>query len=102
MMNQQATIAKDPISRLAYFLLLIGGLEADAWVEHQYEWLDQIEADPQLLPYQMNAWQALKHNFVESFIDYAIHKKAHEALRDLKMKSGNINQFIADFQFLAH
>jgi hypothetical protein len=44
----------------------------------------------------------LEHNFVESFVDYAIHEKAHEALRDLKMKSGNIDQFIANFQSLAH
>jgi hypothetical protein len=51
MMNQQATIAKDPISRSAYFLSLIKGPEANAWVEHQYEWLNQIEGDPQLLPY---------------------------------------------------
>jgi hypothetical protein len=51
MMNRQATIAKDPISRLAYFLLLIGGPEANTWVEHQYSWLNRIEADPQLLPY---------------------------------------------------
>jgi hypothetical protein len=50
----------------------------------------------------MNAWQALEHDFVKSFIDYDIHKMAHETLRDLKMKGGNINQFIADFQFLAH
>jgi hypothetical protein len=102
MMNQQVTIAKDRILRLAYFLLLIGGPEADAWVECQYSWLDQIKADPQLLPYQMNTWQALENNLVELFINYAIHEKAHEALRDLKMKSGNIDQFIADFQFLAH
>jgi hypothetical protein len=50
----------------------------------------------------MNTWQALEHDFTESFINYAIHKKAHKALRDLKMKGSNIDQFIADFQFLAH
>lgn len=101
-MNQRATIAKDPILRLAYFLLLIGGLEADAWVEHQYQWLDWVEADPNLLLYQMNAWQALEHDFVKSFVDYAIHERAHEALRELKMKGSNVDQFIANFQFLAH
>jgi hypothetical protein len=102
MMNQQAMIAKDPISRSAYFLSLIGGPKANAWVERQYSWLDRIKADPQLLPYRMNTWQALENDFVKLFVDYAIHEKAYEALRDLKMKNGNIDQFIANFQFLAH
>jgi hypothetical protein len=35
-MNHKAMIAKDPISRAAYFLSLVGGGTADGWVERQY------------------------------------------------------------------
>ena len=50
----------------------------------------------------MSAWDALEQDFKMSFIDYAVHEKAHKQLRNLKMKEGNVNQFIADFEFLAH
>ncbi len=49
----------------------------------------------------MTAWEALKQDFQHSFIDYAVHKKAHDNLRKLKMSEGNVDQYIADFKFLA-
>jgi len=49
----------------------------------------------------MTAWDALKQDFRHSFIDYAVYKKAHDDLRKLKMSRGNVNQYIADFKFLA-
>src|SRR6266436_2296550 len=49
----------------------------------------------------MTAWDALEQDFRHSFIDYAVHEKAHDDLRKLKMSRGNINQYIADFKFLA-
>ena len=50
----------------------------------------------------MTAWDALEQDFKMSFINYAVHEKAHEQLKNLKMKEGNIDQFIANFKFLAH
>ena len=102
MMNRRSAIARDPLSKAAYFLSLVGGSKADGWAERQYAWLDEVERDPHILPYRMTAWDALEQDFKTSFIDYAVHEKAHEQLRNLKMKDGNIDQFIADFEFLAH
>jgi len=102
MMNRRSTIARDPLSKSAYFLSLIGGSKAEGWAECQYAWLDEIEGDPYSLPHGMNAWQALEQDFRTSFIDYAVHEKAHEQLRALTMKDGNVDQFIADFEFLAY
>ena len=49
----------------------------------------------------MTAWDALEQDFRHSFIDYAVHEKAHDNLRKLKMSGGNVDQYIADFEFLA-
>jgi hypothetical protein len=102
LMNRRAAVAKDLIAQSVYFLLLLGGSKVDNWTERQYEWLDQIEADPWLLPHGMNAWHALEQEFKHTFIDYAAHEKAHDTLRSLKMKEGNVDQYIADFEFLSH
>ena len=102
MMNRRSAIARDPLSKSAYFLSLVGGSKADGWAERQYAWLDEVERDPYILPHGMTAWDALEQDFRTSFIDYAVYEKAHEQLRNLKMKDGNIDQFIADFEFLAH
>jgi len=95
-------IAQDPLSKSAYFLSLVEGSKADGWAKRQYAWLDKVERDPYMLPHQMSTWDALEQDFKTSFIDYAVHEKAHKQLRNLKMKEGNIDQFIADFEFLAH
>jgi len=50
----------------------------------------------------MTVWDTLEQDFKMSFIDYTVHEKAHKQLRNLKMKEGNIDQFIAEFEFLAY
>ena len=55
-----------------------------------------------MLPHRMSAWDTLEQDFRMSFINYAVHEKAYEQLRNLKMKEGNVDQYIADFEFLAH
>ena len=102
MINRRSAIARDPLSKSAYFLSLVGGSKADGWAERQYAWLDEVEHDPYMLPHQMSVWDTLEQDIKMSFIDYAVHEKAHKQLRNLKMKEGNIDQFIADFEFLAH
>ena len=74
LMNQQASIAQDPICKASYFLSLMGGPKVDAWILRQYEWLDEIDDDPNQLPHNMNAWQVLEAEFKQAFINYAIHK----------------------------
>jgi len=90
-MNRRSAIAQDPLSKSAYFLSLVGRSKANGWAERQYTWLDKVECNLYSLPYKMTAWDALEQDFKTSFIDYTIHEKAHEQLRNLKMKEGNIH-----------
>ncbi len=67
----------------------------------QSEWLQDVEDGTELLPQTRNAWQVVEHNFKQAFIDYAVKEKAQDELHKLRMKEGNIDQYIADFQLLA-
>ena len=74
LMNRQAAIARDPICKASYFLSLMGGPKVEAWVLRQYEWLDEVEDEPDQLPHNKNAWQVLEAEFKQAFIDYAMHE----------------------------
>ncbi len=101
LMNRKANIAKDPIAKCCYFLALFEGSKVKGWCKQQYTWLNKVEANPCILSHGMTAWDTLEQDFRHSFIDYAIHEKAHNNLRKLKMSGGNVNQYITDFEFLA-
>ena len=58
----------------------MGGPKVDAWILRQYEWLDEIDDDPALLPHNMNAWQVLEVEFKQAFVDYAMHERAQDEL----------------------
>ncbi len=90
-MNRKADIAKDPITKCCYFLALFKGSKVEGWCERQYTWLNKVEANPRILPHGMTAWDALKQDFQHLFIDYTVHKKAHDDLRKLKMSEENID-----------
>ena len=66
-------------------------------------WLDKLEADPHEypLPYSLDVWQVLEAEFKKAFINYMAREKAYDDLWKLKMQGGNVNQYVADFQFLA-
>jgi hypothetical protein len=68
---------------------------------HVTNWLNQVKADPTLLPFKMSAWQALEADFKWSFIDYAEHEHTQDELRKL-MKDSNVDEYIAAFQLLGH
>ena len=91
LMNRKADIAKDPITKCCYFLALFKGSKVEGWCERQYTWLNKVEANPRILPHGMTAWDALKQDFQHLFIDYTVHKKAHDDLRKLKMSEENID-----------
>jgi hypothetical protein len=80
LMNQHVMIAQDPYMKSAFFLSLMEGQKVKGWMQHTYNWLDQVEANPTMLPFKMMAWQALEANFKWSFIDYAEHKHAQDEL----------------------
>jgi Retrotransposon gag protein len=81
---------------------LIGGPKVEGWIQRTYDWLDNVEANPSLLPFKMNTWQALEAEFKKAFIDYAAHERAQDELRKLRMKEGNVDKYIAAFQLLGH
>jgi hypothetical protein len=102
LMNHWATNAQDPYMKAAFFLSLMDGPKVEGWTQHTYDWLDQVEADPSLLPFRMNAWQALETDFKKSFVNYAEHKHTQDELRKLKMKDSNVDEYVAAFQLLGH
>ena len=89
--------------KASYFLSLLSGLKVVVWVERQHDWLDKVEADPHkyLLPYGLDIWQVIEAEFKKAFINYTAREKAHNDLQKLKMQGGNVDQYVADFQFLA-
>ena len=80
----------------------MGGPKVDTWILRQYEWLDEIDDDLTLLPHNMNTWQVLEAEFKQAFVNYAMHERAQDKLRKLKMKEGNVNEYIAQFTSLVH
>ena len=101
LMNNDATIARDPIKKCSYFLSLMGGSKVNSWAERMYEWLDAIHDDPRPLLGQ-TPWQIMEREFKDAFTDYAKNQKAQDAMRELKMKDGNIDGYITAFERLAH
>jgi Retrotransposon gag protein len=103
-MNRNASIARDPFKKCAYFLSLIGGPKVDGWVQRNYDWPDKVKRDTSHLrvPFGMTPWEALEADFKRSFIDPAEHKRAQDELRKLKMKEGNVDEYIATFELLTH
>lgn len=102
LMNDDATILRNPIKRCAYFLSLIEGSKVEGWTERSYEWLDKLQAKKTTLPFGMTAWEALKQDFRNAFVDYAEHERAADELKKLRMTEGRIDEYIASFERLAH
>jgi hypothetical protein len=99
-MNRDAAIAQDPYKKTVYFLSFMRGSKTKGWARAQYNYIEQVEDDPSLLPWSKTIWQVVKQNFKQTFVDYAVREKAQDKLHKLKMKEGNIDQYIADFQLV--
>lgn len=102
LMNDNATILRNPIKRCAYFLSLIEGSKVKGWTECSYKWLDKLQTEKTTLPFSMTAWETLEQDFRNAFIDYAEHKRAADKLKKLRMTEGCIDEYIATFERLAH
>ncbi len=100
-LNRDTSIARDPIKKATYFLSFMKGNKMKGWTRMQSKWLQDVEEGTKLLPQMRNAWQVVEHNFKQVFINYTMKEKAQDELHKLKMKEGNIDQYIADFQLLA-
>lgn len=100
-MNYDAKIMRDPYKKCDYFLSLIKGPNIEGWLMTQDKWLDRVCEDPSVLPWQMNEWEVMEQEFKKAFVDYAAQERASEELSKLKMKDGNVDQYIARFRQLA-
>lgn len=102
LMNDGTTISCDPIKRCIHFLSLIEGPQVEGWTDCSYEWLDKVQTGKVSIPFGMTAWEVLKHDFKNAFVDYAKHERAVDKLKKLRMKEGRIDEYIAAFKRLAH
>jgi len=73
LMNNDTTIACDPIKKCGYFLSLIEGPKVEGWMERMYKWLDAVHTNPRLL-FGCTPWQEMEREFKDAFTDYAEHK----------------------------
>jgi len=101
LMNDGTTIAQNDIKKCTYFLSLMGGPQVDGWSEMRYDWLDAIKKDPhQLMGH--SPWEVMMQDFLDAFTNHAEREQAQNALKQLKMKEGKIDEYIASFERLAH
>ena len=100
LMNASAHIARNPMAQCAYFLSLIDRPKVKGWVEQMYNWLDTVDQIPGMIPPGQNAWQVLEGRFKSAFVDYAEDVHAQEELKKLKMKEGNVDEYVATFELL--
>jgi len=101
LMNDGATIAQNDIKKCTYFLSLMGGPQVDGWSEMKYDWLDAIKKDPRQLMGH-SPWEVMMQDFLDAFTNHAECEQAQNALKQLKMKEGKIDEYVASFERLAH
>jgi len=101
LMNDGATIAQNDIKKCTYFLSLMGGPQVDGWSEMKYDWLDAIKKDPRQLMGH-SPWEVMMQDFLDAFTNHAEREQAQNALKQLKMKEGKIDEYVASFERLAH
>ena len=65
-----------------------------------YNWLNSVDQISRLVPPGQNTWQVLKGRFKSAFVDYTEDVCAQEELKKLKMKEGNVDEYIAIFELL--
>ena len=101
LMNDSATITQNDIKKCTYFLSLMGGPQVDGWSEMKYDWLDAIKKDPRLLMGH-SPWEVMMQDFLDAFTNFAEHEQAQNTLKNLKMREGKIDEYIVEFERLAH
>jgi len=87
--------------KCTYFLSLLEGPQVEGWSEAKYNWLDTIKRDPRLLM-GWTPWAILMCEFLDAFTNFAKSEKVQNAMRNLKIKEGKIDEYIAMFECLTH
>jgi hypothetical protein len=103
-LNRNTQLARDPWMRSAYFLNIMTNeprITVKLWVQRNTSWLLQVKGNPDLLPKGKNAWEVLEADFRYSFEDYCGREIAVLKLLKLQMKQGQLDDYIAEFEYLA-
>jgi hypothetical protein len=98
--NRHADIARDPWSKTAYFLSLMGGSKVQGWVDRNLDLLETL--DPRELPPGLDIWKVIEQDFTSSFEDYTRKEQAFDKLRALKMREGRMDDYMSTFQMLTN
>ena len=98
LLNYQVAGFNSPITKVALALTLIKGPEVAGWARDMRLWLESFDPTTQNLP---AIWNAFLAEFATQFQDTQRPNRARVELESLKMKPGEIDQYIAKFEELA-
>ena len=99
LLNYQVAGFNSPITKVALALTLIKGPEVAGWARDMRLWLESFDPTTQNLP---AIWNAFLAEFATQFQDTQQPNRVRIELESLKMKPGEIDQYLARFEELAH
>jgi hypothetical protein len=99
-LNWGADVITTPFTRAMLFLSFIKGPNTQEWVTAQIEWLgDQLAGGAQV--HNEYLWQTIIDRFKDAFTDTMSVEKAKQAIKEIRMKDGDLDGYIAKFKQLA-
>jgi hypothetical protein len=95
-----ADVINTPFTRAMLFLSFIKGPNIQEWVAAQIEWLgDQLAGGAQV--HNEYLWRTIIDRFKDAFTDTMSVEKAERAIKEICMKDGDLDGYIAKFKQLA-
>jgi hypothetical protein len=99
-LNWGADVITTPFTRAMLFLSFIKGPNIQEWVAAQIEWLgDQLAGGAQV--HNEYLWRTIIDRFKDAFTDTMSIEKAEHAIKEICMKDGDLDGYIAKFEQLA-
>jgi hypothetical protein len=99
-LNWGADIINTPFTRAMLFLSFIKGQNIQEWVAAQIKWLgDQLGGGAQV--HNKYLWRTIINRFKDAFTDTMSVEKAERAIKEIRMKDGDLDGYIAKFEQLA-
>jgi hypothetical protein len=99
-LNWGADVITTPFTRAMLFLSFIKGPNIQEWVAAQIEWLgDQMAGGAQV--HNEYLWRTIIDRFKDAFTDTMSVEKAERAIKEIRMKEGDLDGYIAKFEQLA-
>ncbi len=92
------TATMDPLRKIGLTLGWMRGSRVDYWVDRQIGWLTDQENGPNAVA---DPWVVFRQAFFETFSYPSEVRRATADLNQLKMKDGNVDEYIATFANLA-